>query len=448
MNSKSDTIVAIATASGVASISIVRLSGSKALNIASKITHKKSLTPRYATLATLYDANANPIDHAIVIYFQSPRSFTGEDIVEFQCHGGLVVAQAVLQACLDFGAVLAAPGEFSKRAFFNGKIDLTKAEAIAKLIEAKSQDAAKILTRQLKGELKNFIDDAREQLLEALAYSEVSIDYAEEDLPQDLIDKLVAKLDKLCQTIDKIVESSQRRRGLIEGFKISIIGKPNVGKSSLLNALLNYNRAIVSDVAGTTRDTIEEYLQIGTHLVKIVDTAGIRDSGEAIEKIGIEKSLEAIEQSDIIIALFDGSRPYEEDDYAIVKLLKQTQKRVIVAINKQDLQQVFDATQLKDFSPLYISTFGDINPLIQRLQTILDSIGLDEEIMLTSNRQIEAVNRAKEQISMSLAPLQNEELELFSYHLLEAIEHLSSITQPFHSEEILDKMFNEFCLGK
>ncbi|MGM0622905.1 MAG: tRNA uridine-5-carboxymethylaminomethyl(34) synthesis GTPase MnmE [Campylobacterota bacterium] len=448
MTSKNSTICAIATASGVASIAIVRLSGDKAVAIAQKICKKDTFTPRYAHLHTLYDYNDNAIDQAIVIYFQAPFSFSGEDIVEFQCHGGMVVAQAVLQATRDYGATLAAPGEFSKRAFLNGKIDLTKAEAIAKLIESKSQDAAKILTRQLKGELKTFIDDAREKLLSALAYSEVSIDYAEEELPADLLHNLERQLEQLIQTIEKIVASSNRRKGLIEGFKISIIGKPNVGKSSLLNAMLSFNRAIVSDIAGTTRDTIEEHLQVGTHLVKVVDTAGIRDSKETIEKIGIEKSLQAIEQSDIVIALFDGSREFENEDAHILKLLQQTDIHKIVAINKSDLPAQLKRSKLQAFDPLFISTKNSFEPLIDALQQHLDDIGLDEEIMLTSNRQIDAVQKAKEQINAALPPLQSQELELFSYHLLEAVTHLSSISKPYNSEEILDKMFSEFCLGK
>ena len=448
MISKNSTVAAIATASGVASIAVVRISGNEALAIAKKITHKKSFTPRYAHLHTLYNPQNIAIDQAIVIYFKAPYSFTGEDIVEFQCHGGVVVAQAILEATLFYGAALAQPGEFSKRAFLNGKIDLSKAEAIAKLIESKSQDAAKILTKQLRGELKDFVDDARQQLLSALAYSEVSIDYAEEELPDNLLQNLQQQLQQLIDTIDKVVSSSHRRRGLIEGFKISIIGKPNVGKSSLLNAMLSCNRAIVSDIAGTTRDTIEEHLQIGTHLVKVVDTAGIRDSQETIEKIGIEKSLQAIEQSDIIIALFDGSREFENEDAHILELLQQTDIHKIVAINKSDLPARLNASHLQAFDPLSISTKHSFEPLIDALQTHLDTIGIDEELMLTSARQIQAVQEAKKQINEALMPLQSQELELFSYHLLEAVTHLSSISKPYNSEEILDKMFSEFCLGK
>jgi len=448
MTSKNSTIAALATASGVASIAIVRLSGEDALKIACTITKKDSFTPRYATLTTLYNRCDDAIDHAIVLYFKAPHSFTGEDIVEFQCHGGNVVAQAVLDSVLAAGAVLATPGEYSKRAFINGKIDLSKAEAIAKLIESKSQDAAKILTKQLKGELLHFVENARDKLLKALAYSEVSIDYADEDLPSDIKQNLLTQLSTLCEDIRKLVASSKRRKGLIEGFKIAIVGRPNVGKSSLLNAMLSYNRAIVSDIAGTTRDTIEEHLQIGTHLVRIVDTAGIRESKEVIEQIGIEKSLEAINECDIVIALFDASSQLQNDDYTILKLLQNSDKKIFYALNKCDLDKNIQMYPFEAFDLVEISAHKNYEELIRKLQTHLDSIGLDEELMLTSTRQIEAVEKAKDAIYAAVAPLKNEELELFSYHLLEAVEHISSISKPFNSEEVLSKMFGEFCLGK
>ena len=285
-----DTIAAVATAHGIGSIAIIRLSGDRALQIAKQLTQRDTLAPRYATLTPLYSSNNELIDEAIVIYFEGPRSFTAEDIVEFQCHGGQIVAQKVLDALLAAGARLAEPGEFSKRAFHNGRIDLTEAEAIAQLIEAKSEDAAKILARQMKGELKEYVESIRDRLLEIMAYSEVTIDYAEEDLPEDLVQQIQERLDTLHAELSRTLQASQSRSGLMQGFKVAIVGKPNVGKSSLLNALLNYNRAIVSDIAGTTRDTIEEQVKIGTHLIRIVDTAGIREASDEIERIGIEQT--------------------------------------------------------------------------------------------------------------------------------------------------------------
>jgi tRNA modification GTPase len=240
-----DTIVAIATANGIGSISIVRLSGKNSLNLALKLSNKTTLTPRYATLSKLYDTNNSLIDEAILIYFKAPFSFSGEDIVEFQCHGGIAITNIILNELITLGARLAKPGEFSKRAFLNGKIDLTKAEAIAQIINSKSQDAVRILAKQLDGELVNFVQNIKKDLLFMLAYSEVSIDYAQEDLPKDIYNQIKSKLLSIKLLLEKTLKASEQRIGLIEGFKVAIIGKPNVGKSSLLNNMLNKNRAIV-----------------------------------------------------------------------------------------------------------------------------------------------------------------------------------------------------------
>ena len=444
-----NSIVAIATAQGLSSISIIRVSGEAALYIAEKISHLKTILPRYAHLTSLYTIDNILIDQAIMIYFAAPHSFTGEEIVEFQCHGGMIVAQEILDTILAYGVRLAQPGEFSKRAFLNGKIDLTEAEAISKLIEAKSVDAAKILAKQMKGELKTFVDESREALLRSLAYSEVMIDYAEEDIPDDIMQSIVTQLDSLSLQIEQIVAASHRRRGLIEGFKVAIIGKPNVGKSSLLNALLSYDRAIVSDIAGTTRDTIEEQVRIGSHIIRLIDTAGIRESEDTIEKIGIERSLSSIEDADVVIALFDASRVFDKEDEKIVDLLHRIEdKHIIVALNKIDLESRFNVKYLGDYHILEVSAKKSFERLTQYLETMLDGIGEGEELMLISARQIEAVNRARRSIIEAKEPLVNGELEFFSYHLQEAVKAISSISKPYDNEEILDKMFGEFCLGK
>jgi len=444
-----NSIAAIATAHGVASISIIRVSGDAALEIAHKVSHLENITPRHAHLTSLYNAQDALIDHALLIYFAAPYSFTGEEIVEFQCHGGMIVAQEILDTVLAYGVRLAQPGEFSKRAFLNGKIDLTEAEAISKLIEAKSVDAAKILAKQMKGELKTFVDESRDALLRSLAYSEVMIDYAEEDIPDDIMNSITTQLDGLSQQIEEIVAASHRRRGLIEGFKVAIVGKPNVGKSSLLNALLSYDRAIVSEIAGTTRDTIEEQVRIGSHIIRLVDTAGIRDSEDTIEKIGIERTLSSVEDADVIIALFDGSRKFDEEDGKIFSILEALEnKQIIVALNKSDLEREFDTHMLHSYDLLEVSAKKSFVKLTERLEYLLDSIGEGEELMLISARQIEAVSKAKTAIGEAKMPLLEGELEFFSYHLQEAVKSISSISKPYDSEEILDKMFGEFCLGK
>jgi tRNA modification GTPase len=402
-----------------------------------------------ATLSFLHDQHDDAIDQAIVIYFKAPHSFTAEDVVEFQCHGGLIVAQMVLETLLASGARLANPGEFSKRAFLNGRIDLSEAEAIAALIETKSADAAKMLTRQLKGELRDFVLHVRNALIEILAFVEVNIDYAEEDLPLDMIEKIQDKLNRLCKELQKTYESSERRKGLMQGFKIAIVGKPNVGKSSLLNALLSYDRAIISDIAGTTRDTIEEELRIGTHLVRIVDTAGIRQANDMIEKIGIERSLSAIEESEIVIAMFDNSRMCDDEDRQMLDLLQRydTSKQIVKVLNKTDLPSLFDANLLGQ-NLIALSCREDTLVLVKSLQAILDQTVQEDSVMLTSTRQVQAVKAAYNDVLASYRFLNEGELELFAFHLNAAIQSISSITSAFDRDEILDKMFSQFCLGK
>ncbi len=346
--------------------------------------------------------------------------------------------------------MLASAGEFTKRAVLNEKMDLTQAEAAAKLIESKSEDAAKILSRQLKGELQLYVHQLRDKLVEILAFVEVNIDYAEEDLPTQLQDQIFQKLKDLENTLQNTYDGSISREGLIDGFKIAIIGKPNVGKSSLLNSLLLYDRAIISEIAGTTRDTIEETLKIGTHLVKFVDTAGIRDTKESIEKIGIERSLDAVESSDIVIALFDGSEKNCEDDEKIIYLIEKFKntKEIILALNKSDLEQKFDTDILKKYSPLHISAKSDSKKIIQKLETLLDLNSDNQDLTLINQRQINCVQNALLHIKESYTLLEDGELELFAYNINEAIMHIASISQIFDREEILDKMFGNFCLGK
>ncbi len=390
------------------------------------------------------------IDEAILIYFRSPASYTGEDVVEIQTHGGTVTAGRVLERCIACGARVANPGEFTKRAVIHGKMDLSQAEAAAKLIESKSVDAARILSRQLKGELQRFVDTLRESLIEILAYVEVNIDYAEEDLPQTLQEEIAQKLQIIADKLRHTVEISLSREGLIEGFRVAIVGKPNAGKSSLLNSMLRYERAIISDIAGTTRDTIEEEIKIGTHLVRIVDTAGIRQSEDRIETIGIERTLHALESADIVIALFDGSKPLDANDAQIIALLKQhrPEKEMIVAINKSDLPQQIDETVLRDFAPLRVSTKKDASPIISALEAVLNTKDIANDTMLISRRQIDAARKADSAIGHAAELLDQGALELFAYEINEAITAIASITHTFERDEILDKMFGSFCLGK
>ena len=437
-----ETIAAVATAHGVGSISIIRLSGADALGLALKLTKITSLVPRYATLTKIY-AEGELIDEALLIYFKAPHSFTGEDVVEFQLHGGLVVANLILGELIKNGARLARAGEFSKRALINGKMDFSKIEAINSLINAKSEDSVKIIARTMRGDLAKFVDEIRSELVKTLAFVETSIDYADDDLPADLLESISQMLQQNSAKLDKIVAISQSRKGLLEGFKIAIVGKPNVGKSSILNSLLSYERAIISDEAGTTRDSIEEALKIGTHLVRIIDTAGIRKNAGKIEQIGISYSLRAIEEADVILAVFDASQEADEQDNEILELLKNSQKKIFYVLNKCDLGVKFTSPK----NPIQICAKQGTDEIVNSLKTYLDAQEASE-ILLNSARQISCCEAASEAIKRALNLLAQSELELFAYELNTAIEQISLITKPFERSEILDEMFSNFCLGK
>lgn len=441
------TIAAISTPLGGGAVGIVRLSGSKSLEIIKSLSKKSDFTSRYATLTTLYDRDNEILDEVIVIYFKAPHSYTREDIVEIQCHGGNMMARRILEEVLHFGARLAENGEFTKRAFLNGRLDLSQAQAVAKLIEAKSIEAQKTLLKQLKGELSTFVEQSRESLYEVLAYSEVMIDYSEEDIPEDTLSLLHQKIDTLYQRLEKILLHSKARAGIFEGFSLCIVGKPNVGKSSLLNALLLYDRAIISNIAGTTRDTIEEVLNIGSTQVRLIDTAGIRESEDEIENIGIAKSKEAVEKSDIVLAVFDSSREFDAEDEKIIELLgKQGEKKIITVFNKSDLPQ--KSSNLLPYPSFSLSAQNkEIDELMKYLQGVLEE-SESSEIILSSTNQIQSIQNTLDFLAEAKKMLNSGCLELFSYNIRDAIESIGKITKPYDGADLLDKMFSEFCLGK
>ncbi|EAL0493202.1 tRNA uridine-5-carboxymethylaminomethyl(34) synthesis GTPase MnmE [Campylobacter jejuni] len=440
----SDTIAAIATAHGVGSISIVRLSGERALEFALKLSHKTKLTPRHATFTKLFNQNNEIIDEAIMIYFKAPYSFTGEDIVEFQTHGGFSVSEVLLEELVSLGARLALAGEFSKRACLNGKMTPLKALNIQDLILSKSALAAKIIARNMQGNLGKLLEKIRTDLVKTLAFVETSIDYAD-DLPSDLLEQISTMCEENSKILKEIYTLSQSKKGLIEGFKIAIVGKPNVGKSSLLNALLSYERAIVSDIAGTTRDTIEESFKLGTHLLRIIDTAGIRESKDAIEQIGVALSKKSLEDADIILAVFDASRVQDKEDEKIFDLLANTDKKIFWILNKSDLENVFKNTQNKNF--IKLSAQKDITLLKEELQNYFNSFD-SEGIMVSSLDLINACKISSEAIFRAKGLLEESSLELFAFELNLAINELARFTKDFQRDEILDEMFGNFCLGK
>lgn len=439
-----DTITAIATAYGVGAVCIVRLSGSNSLSLAAKLTKNKNLKPRHATLCDIFLSNGEFIDEGIVIYFKAPYSFTGEDVIEFQMHGGIVIADTIVNELISLGARLASPGEFSKRAFLNDKMDLSKAENIQSMINAKSQNAIKILARTMHGELKEFVDSLRNELTKTLAYVETCIDYAEDDLPTEILTQTMNLLNKNIEKLTQIINISEQRQGLIDGFKIAIIGKPNVGKSSILNSMLKFNRAITSDIAGTTRDTIQESIKIGTHLVKIIDTAGIRNSDDNIENIGISHSINAANEADIIIAVFDSSKKSDKEDMEILEICKKSGKEILNVLNKNDLEFKFDL-ELKN--PIKISAKANTDDILKNLEIYLNTKNYDG-LMLSSNRQIISSKNTLNSLKNAKELLNEFELELFAFEINEAIMSISAITKPFERSEILDEMFSNFCLGK
>ncbi|WP_283799404.1 tRNA uridine-5-carboxymethylaminomethyl(34) synthesis GTPase MnmE [Campylobacter jejuni] len=441
----SDTIAAIATAHGVGSISIVRLSGERALEFALKLSHKTKLTPRHATFTKLFNQNNEIIDEAIMIYFKTPYSFTGEDIVEFQTHGGFSVSEVLLEELVSLGARLALAGEFSKRACLNGKMTPLKALNIQDLILSKSALAAKIIARNMQGNLGELLEKIRTDLVKTLAFVETSIDYADDDLPSDLLEQISTMCEENSKILKEIYTLSQSKKGLIEGFKIAIVGKPNVGKSSLLNALLSYERAIVSDIAGTTRDTIEENFKLGTHLLRIIDTAGIRESKDVIEQIGVALSKKSLEDADIILAVFDASRVQDKEDEKIFDLLANTDKKIFWILNKSDLENVFKNTQNKNF--IKLSAQKDITLLKEELQNYLNSFD-SEGIMVSSLDLINACKISSEAIFRAKGLLEESSLEFFAFELNLAINELARFTKDFQRDEILDEMFGNFCLGK
>ncbi len=439
-----DTIVSLATASGLGSVSIIRLSGTKAYDIAKKFTNK-DLKPRYAHYLKLYHQDEF-IDEAIIIYFKAPFSYTGEDVVEFQTHGSLIVCNTIIEILVSYGAKIARAGEFSKRAVLNGKISLEKALSINDLIHAKSKNAAKIIAKNLEGRFEKLLSQIRHDLVTTLAYIETAIDYAEDGIPDDVLDNARYKLEQNAKTLKDIYILSEQKKGLIEGFKIALVGKPNVGKSSILNAFLQNDRAIVSDIAGTTRDSIEEQILLDGFLVKLVDTAGIRKSGDIIESIGIEKSIQSIHKSDIILAIFDISKDFDDEDKKILELIKQSDKKVFIILNKIDLDHKINEILFNGFEVIKISANQDINEVKIKLIDYFKTFSTDE-VITSSAALINACKISSNAISAALEHIK-EEMEISAFYLNQALEQIELFTNKFKRDEILDEMFSHFCLGK
>ena len=448
-----DTIAAIATAVGTSAVNIIKISGPDAISIVNKIftkdlTKLSSNTINYGYIKN----NGETIDEVLVSIFRNPNSLTGEDVIEINSHGGIAVTNKILEILLTNGCRLAEPGEYLKRAFLNGKKDLLEAESISDLINAKTESFRKMSTKGLTGELSSLVKKLREKLLNIIANIEVNIDYPEyEDAIVYTNELLEKSLIKIKEELQKIVNESEKGSLIKNGLNVGIIGKPNVGKSSLLNKLINEDKAIVTDIEGTTRDIVEGTFILNGININLIDTAGIRETDNIVEKIGVEKSKNIIEKSNMVIALFDGSREFDKEDKEILKEIKG--KKAIILINKVDLPQKLDKSEIKDFETIEISVKDNkgINSLIEKIKKLfnLNEIETGDFTYLSNARQISII---KEALALSEEiKSQNEKntpVDLIQIDIQKLWEKLGELTGDTYKDELLDEIFSKFCLGK
>ena len=454
------TIVSISTAPGIGGIGIIRMSGEKSFEILDKIFKPKTsqkiedikgYTIKYGHIVE----NNEIIDEVLVSYFKAPRSYTTENMCEINSHGGNVVVKKILEICLKNGAELAEPGEFTKRAFLNGRIDLAQAESVIDVINAKSDKEAKSGIKQLEGYLSKEIKGIKQEILDVLVNIEVTIDYPEYDTPEVQEKEIAQMLESVGKKLKKLEKSFDNGKIIKDGIKTAIIGKPNAGKSSLLNAILKEDRAIVTDIAGTTRDTIEEFVTINGIPLNLVDTAGIREASDEVEKIGVEKSIKQANDADLIIAIFDSSKDLEEEDIEILNLIKG--KKSIILLNKSDLNSKIDENDERFTSIteniLRISALNKygIDELYEKIAELfnLNEINLDNEILITNirhkniiSKSLENVNKAKEALEINMP------IDIITIYIKEILEDLGEITGEVVTEDIINEIFSKFCLGK
>jgi len=443
-----DTIVANATPLIPSGVSIIRISGEKALEIGKKIfTTPSQIQERKAYFGKVLNREGEIIDEGLFIFFKAPRSFTGEDVVEIHTHGSVPVVRRVIEEAIYFGARLAQPGEFTKRAFLNGKIDLTQAEAIAELISAKTEKASKIALNILEGKLSQKINYLREKLIELISLIEAEINFPE-DVEEIDIKIIQSNLSEVINQINKLIESYNKGRIIKEGIKLAIVGRPNVGKSSLFNALIGYERAIVSQYEGTTRDFIEERAVIQGIPIILLDTAGIRESSDYVEKIGIQKAKEKIEEADIILFVFDLSKGFTEEDKKLYEEIKD--KSPIMVGNKLDIAKNLD--EFKNDSIILVSskTSEGLKKLEEAILNKLSISEEKEEEIFINVRHLNALTQAKsvlENVLKNLEILQNQK-EILMLDLQESLRYLEEIVGVITTEEILGNIFSNFCIGK
>ncbi|WP_308748544.1 tRNA uridine-5-carboxymethylaminomethyl(34) synthesis GTPase MnmE [uncultured Anaerococcus sp.] len=451
------TIAAISTPAGTGGISIVRMTGDKTLAIINEIfrpINKRPIDPdkdnRYLRYGHIIGNDGEIIDEVMVAFMKAPATYTREDVCEINCHGSFVAVREILNLLLDKGADLAEPGEFTKRAFLNGRIDLSQAEAVLDIINSTNKLSASQGLSQLQGSLTKKIREIRTDLKEGLARLEYSINFTEdgEDLP---VSDITAYIKKAQAKIDQLASTSNKGKLVKDGINTTIIGKPNVGKSSLLNVLLDENRAIVTDIPGTTRDLITEYISLGDFTLKINDTAGIRDTDDLVEKIGVDKSIELVDQSDLILAIFDMSRDFDEEDEKILDLIKG--KNAIIILNKADLDRKFNENLFKVDLPIIKTSMVDqmgIRTLEDTIRDIFDTKEINREsVLITNTRHERLLKSAEEKIKTSLNDMEaGIPIDACEVDLSSAYEDLGLIIGESVSGEIMDKVFKEFCVGK
>ena len=456
-----DTIAAISTPIGVGGIGIVRMSGSKSVEIIKNMFRTKDgkalecFKNRYFYYGKIVDSEGKTADEVLVVVMRAPNSYTKEDIAEIHCHGGIVPLRQILRIAIQQGARLAQPGEFTKRAFLNGRIDLAQAEGVMDLICAKTESAAEASIQHMEGILSSRIRNMRKSLIDIMARIEVAIDYPEEDIEELETEKYIENLTFLINDLNRLLSTADTGKLIRQGIKVVIVGKPNVGKSSLLNALLRENRAIVTDIPGTTRDVIEESLDIDGVLVRILDTAGIRKAADIIEDIGINRSRQSIKEADLVLWVMDASGLIDDEDLEIAEEIKDKNK--IIVLNKIDKQMAVDLKSIKEYikdtpviktSAILGQGIPDVEKSIHDM-VMGGKVWTNDEVFITNIRHQEALIRAGEHIRDALSALKNNiPLDLVSIDVREACDALGTITGETVTEDLLDKIFSEFCLGK
>lgn len=455
---KEDTIAAIATAAGEGGIGIVRISGEEALSILKKVfvPVSQNIKPRVLSYGHVKDPETGRIiDEVLAVYMKAPFSYTAEDVVEIQCHGSIVSIRKILELVLRNGARMAERGEFTKRAFLNGRLDLSQAEAVIDLIKAKSDKTFDIALNQLEGLLSARIKEIRANLVDVLVNLTVNIDYPDEDIEEMTYDKLSASLEKINESIDALLKTADTGRIINEGLKVSIVGKPNVGKSSLMNALMGENRAIVTDIPGTTRDTIEESISIRDIPILLTDTAGIHETDDFIEQIGIIKSKEAFNKADLVIFVTDGSKQLEEEDLEIISYIGD--RKVIVLLNKQDKAKVVTSEQIGEKLPHAViieSSVTEGKGIKELADAVCElvyggEVSHSDRLLITNVRHKRILEEAKSSVDDALAiTYTRQPLEFIEIDVNRCYELLGEIIGETATSDIIDKVFERFCLGK